>query len=96
MNNTYHIVHYLSTIFHNVYNNSIMRTNLTSKEQVKIIIAREALTAQKLADALTEKTGKKYTRQSIAHRISQSSFNYDEVKDIADIYGYEITINKQI
>lgn len=72
-----------------------MGTNLSSKEQVKIIIAREALTAQKLADALTKQTGKKYTRQSISHRISASSFDYDEVKNIADIYGYEILINKK-
>lgn len=72
-----------------------MGTNLTSKEHVKIIIARKALTAQKLADALTEKTGKKYTRQSVTHKIFLSSFDFDEVKAIADIYGYEISITKK-
>lgn len=73
-----------------------MTINLNSKEQVKIIIARESLTAEKIAKALTEKTGKKYNRQGITYRIYKSSFNYDEVAAIADIYGYEISINKKM
>lgn len=73
-----------------------MGMNLSSKEQIKIIIARESLTAKKIALALTEKTGKKYTQSSVSHKIALSSFNYDEVAAIADIYGYEITINKKI
>lgn len=72
-----------------------MTINLSSKEQVKIIIARESLTAAKIAKALTEKTGKEYNRQSITYRIHKSSFNYDEVAAIADIYGYEINITKK-
>lgn len=82
-------------MFSTLYTYSHMGMNLSSKEQVKIIIAREAVTAQKLADALTQRTGKRYTRQSIAHKIFSSSFDYDEVKNIADIYGYEILINKK-
>lgn len=68
--------------------------SMTSKEQVKIIMLRECLTAKKLAKILTEKTGKEYTDRSIAHKIYSSSFRYDEVKTIADIFGYKITIEK--
>ena len=68
--------------------------NMTSKEQVKIIMLRENLTAKKLAAILVEKTGKHYTQSSILNKISTSSFRYDEVKTIADIFGYKITIEK--
>lgn len=68
--------------------------NMTSKEQVKIIMLRENLTAKKLAEILVEKTGKHYTANSISHKIHASSFRYDEVKTIADIFGYKITIEK--
>ncbi len=68
---------------------------MNSREQVKIIMMREGLTAKKLAQILVEKTGKHYTQQSLLHKISLSSFRYDEVKTIADIFGYEITIDKK-
>ncbi len=68
---------------------------MNSKEQVKIIMMREGLTSKKLAEILAEKTGKHYTQQSILHKISLSSFRFDEVKTIADIFGYEISINKK-
>ncbi len=68
---------------------------MTSKEQVKIIMAREGLTAKKLAEILAEKTGKHYTQQSLLHKISLSSFRYDELETIANIFGYEISIIKK-
>lgn len=68
--------------------------NMNSKEQVKIIMVKEKLTAKQLAQLLAEKTGKHYTQQSVLHKISLSSFRYDEVKLIADMFGYNITIEK--
>lgn len=68
---------------------------MNSKEQVKIMMMRERLTAKALAQLLVEKTGKHYTQQSLLHKISLSSFRYDEVKTIADLLGYEIEINKK-
>ena len=68
---------------------------MNSKEQVKIMMMRERLTAKALAKLLVEKTGKHYTQQSLLHKISLSSFRYDEVKTIADLLGYEIEINKK-
>lgn len=68
--------------------------NSNSKEQVKIIMVKEKITAKQLAAILVEKTGKHYTQSSILNKISTSSFRYDEVKTIADIFGYEIKIEK--
>ena len=67
---------------------------MSSKEELKIMIMREALTVEKLADMLSTKTGKKYTRRSLQSKISLSSLNYDEMETIAEMLGYEIVIKK--
>ena len=67
---------------------------MPSKEEVKILIMREGLTVQKLADMLEAKTGKHYTQRSLQNKISLSSLNFDEVETIAELLGYKIKIEK--
>lgn len=67
---------------------------MPSKEEVKIMIMREGLTVQKLADMLKAKTGKHYTQRSLQNKISLSSLNFDEMEIIAELLGYEIKIEK--
>ena len=57
---------------------------------------REALTVQKLADMLKEKTGRHYTQRSLQNKISLSSLNFDEMEEIADMLGYTIKIEKKV
>ena len=66
-----------------------------SKNELKILIMKEALTVQKLADMLSQKTGKTYTQRSLQNKIFLSSLNYDEMETIADLLGYEIKIEKK-
>lgn len=68
---------------------------MSSKEELKILIMREALTVQKLADMLVAKTGKHYTQRSLQNKISLSSLNYDEMETIAEMLGYTIKIEKK-
>ena len=68
---------------------------MSSKEELRILIMREALTVKKLATLLEEKTGKHYTQRSLQNKISLSSLNYDEMEVIADLLGYEIKIQKK-
>ena len=67
---------------------------MSSKDELRVIIMKEALTVEKLADLLSQKTGKKYTRRSLQSKISLSSLNYDEMEIIAEMLGYEIVIRK--
>lgn len=67
---------------------------MSSREQVKIMIIKERLTVEKLANLLKQKTGKHYTQQSLQHKISLSSLRYDEMEVIAELLGYKITIEK--
>ena len=68
---------------------------MSSKNELKILIMKEALTVQKLADMLSQKTGKTYTQRSLQNKIFLSSLNYDEMETIADLPGYEIKIEKK-
>ncbi|MBQ6516471.1 hypothetical protein IJI31_04760 [bacterium] len=68
---------------------------MSSKEQIKIMMLKEHLTAKQLAEMLAKKTGKHYTHQSLLHKISLSSLRYDEIETVADILGYEIQIVKK-
>ena len=68
---------------------------MSSREELRILIMREALTVKKLANLLTQKTGKVYTQSSLQNKISLSSLNYDEMETIAGLLGYEIKIQKK-
>ena len=68
---------------------------MSSKNELKILIMKEALTVQKLADMLSQKTGKTYTQRGLQNKIFLSSLNYDEMETIADLLGYEIKIEKK-
>ena len=68
---------------------------MTSKNELKILIMKEALTVQKLAELLSKKTGKRYTQRSLQNKIFLSSLNYDEMETIANMLGYDIKIDKK-
>lgn len=67
---------------------------MKSRELVKVLIAREGITAQKLADMLCNKTNKHYTAQTIRNKIYLSSFRYDEIVAITELLGYSINVDK--
>ena len=63
---------------------------LQAKELIKIFVSQRALTIKKLADLLTEKTGKKYTQGSLSHKINRGTISYNEVLLIAEILNYKL------
>lgn len=65
---------------------------MSARETVKIMLLKRCTTIKKLAEMMTEVTGKQYTRYSLSSKISRSSLRYDEVEVIAKILGYKIEI----
>lgn len=65
---------------------------MSAKETVKIMLLKRAMTVKKLAEKMSDFTGRKYTRQSLSNKISRSSLKYDEVEIIAKILDFKITI----
>lgn len=65
------------------------------KKQIKILLAQECYFVKELAKMLQEKTGKKYTSDSLSHRMARASVTYEEMLDIADVLGYDIKFVKR-
>ncbi len=68
---------------------------LSSTELVRLLLKREKYKQKDLADALTVRTGKKYTKGSLAQQVLRGSISYDEFVIIADILGYDVKIEKR-
>lgn len=65
------------------------------REDIKILLAKEAITLTEVAKLLSEKTKKKFTVYGLSRRLIKGSLRYDEVKEIADCLGYEVDFKKK-
>jgi len=65
------------------------------RERIKSLLAQENITIKQLAELMTKKTGKKYSLQSISHRMLRGTLTFDEVEIIAEILGYKIDFEKK-
>ena len=65
------------------------------RQQIKILLLQEDLKLKELAEKLSEEFNKKYTPNSLSHKISRGSITFNEMADIAEILGYKITIEKK-
>ncbi len=57
-------------------------------------MAREAVTFKQLASLMSEKTGKKYTINSLSGKLIRESITLKETLQILDILGYHLDIKK--
>lgn len=63
---------------------------MDSKTFIKILCAHEALTHEKAAEILAEKTGKHYTKTSLDSKIYKNTLRYTEAYILADALGYDL------
>ena len=68
---------------------------LQVKEQLKVLLVQENIMLKELAVMISEKTGKKYTSNSLSQKLRRGTLSYNETLIIADILGYEIEFNKK-
>lgn len=64
------------------------------RNDIKYYMAREAVTFKQLAILMTEKTGKKYTINSLSGKLIRESITLKEALQIFEILGYQIQIKK--
>lgn len=67
---------------------------MISREQVKILLVKENMSLTKLAEKLTEFTGKKYSQQNLSNKLSRDTLKYSEIYNIAQVLGYKIKFEK--
>lgn len=63
------------------------------KNEVKSYIIKEGFTMKKIASLLNEKS--KVALQNLSNKLARGTIKYSEIKQIADILGYEIKWEKK-
>lgn len=67
---------------------------MTSKERVKILLAKEDITLKDLASLLSKKMNKRMPLQTLSNKLSRNSLKLQEFEYIAEILGYELKVIK--
>ena len=62
---------------------------MSIKENIKMLLAKKAMTMTQLAKILTEQ-GTKTSIKSLSNKLAQKTIKFEEVRKILDILGYEI------
>lgn len=68
---------------------------LSAKELIKLLLTKEQLTQKELATLLDEKTGKNYSQSGLSRKLNRGTIAFNEVVEIADLLGYEISIERK-
>lgn len=66
------------------------------RNDIKYYMAREAVTFKQLAAMMSEKTGKKYTINTLSGKLIRESITLKETLQILEILGYNIKIEKKL
>lgn len=62
------------------------------RSYLKSLLALKCITITKLAEMMSEKTGKKYTFKSLSQKMGRETLSMKEFYIIAELIGYEIKI----
>ena len=65
----------------------------TIKNEVKSYIVKEGFTMKKIARLLDEESN--VALQNLSNKLTRGTIKYSEIKEIADILGYEIKWEKK-
>lgn len=69
---------------------------MSSKERVKILLAKEDITLKELASKLSKKMNKEIPLQTLSSKLSRNSLKLQEFEYITEILGYVIEVKKSI
>ena len=59
------------------------------REDIKVLLARKAMTMTKLAQ-LMSMNGRKMSIKNLSNKLVNQTIRFEEVREIADILGYKI------
>ena len=65
------------------------------KEDIKSILAKEAKTMTEIASILYKTENCRTAMSNLSNKLSRNTIKYEEVRQIADILGYDIQFVKR-
>ncbi|MCM1338316.1 MAG: hypothetical protein NC191_01435 [Muribaculaceae bacterium] len=72
-----------------------MEDKMSVKEEVKLLLAKEAMTMKRLAELMKDKTGYPYNLKVISDKLARKTLKYEEFQTILEILDYEISYKKK-
>jgi len=63
---------------------------MRARDQVKTMLATRAMTMTKLAEIMTEKTGKVYSPNNLSGKLGKNMLRYSEMQLICEILDFSI------
>lgn len=63
---------------------------MNAQEDIKILLIKRRMSLKKLAQEMSEITGKKMLLSSLSQKLSKGTLRYNELKIICDLLNFEI------
>ena len=68
---------------------------MSVREDVKLLLAKEAVTMKSIAEKMKDRTGYPYNLKVLSDKLARQTLKYEEFKLITDILGYDIVLKKR-
>ena len=68
---------------------------MTIKDEIKSLLAREAMTMTEVASKIYNTDNKRAAMSSLSQKLKNETIRFREVREIADIVGYDIKFEKR-
>ncbi len=70
-------------------------SRMSVREDVKLLLAKEAVTMKSIAEKMKDRTGYPYNLKVLSDKLARKTLKYEEFKLITDILGYDIELKKR-
>lgn len=67
---------------------------MSAQEDIKMLLLKNCMTITRLAELVTERTGKKLSRNTLSQKLIRGTLRYDELEAICEILGYRLEYKK--
>ena len=68
---------------------------MSIKDEIKSLLAREAMTMTEVAAKIYNTENKRVAMSSLSQKLKNETIRFREVREIADILGYDIKFEKR-
>lgn len=68
---------------------------MSVREDVNLLLAKEAVTMKSIAEKMKDRTGYPYNLKVLSDKLARKTLKYEEFKLITDILGYDIEFKKR-
>lgn len=83
------------TISQEIYNSYMIINDLNDYQLVKFMLTKEYMLQRELSEKLNAKNGKSTKQSNFSCKLKREHLTYKELRQICDIMGYDLIIEKR-